>query len=259
MMFNKTVLSIYFFSCSVVDLIQNPNANGAQFRQLLPFSAELFPSAFKCNPCILIANMKEFFTYVWYYSQGNVFGWPKGSYVTSDITSDMISEWLARVGSAIPRGFSRQYILSLLKDQPMTGKEIIDKATLQSEGKWKPSPGLIYPLLGRLLDDGLVMEEKDGRYMITKKGLEITSDLQSFNNMIQKQIDVMLRVGNVGRFVAMEFIDRITAIGTALSSNLDSMTQEERNRYKEFLQNELKKLYEQEAKNAEKEKVKVEE
>jgi DNA-binding PadR family transcriptional regulator len=140
----------------------------------------------------------------------------------------------------------------------MTGKEIIDRATLQSEGKWKPSPGLIYPLLGRLLDDGLVMEDKDGRYMITKKGLEITSDLQSFGNMIQKQIDVMLRVGNVGRFVAMDLIDRITTTGTTLSSNLDSMTQEECNRYKEFLQNELQKLYEQEAKNAEKEKIKVE-
>ena len=170
----------------------------------------------------------------------------------------MISEWLARVGSAIPRGFSRQYILALLRDEPMTGKEIIDRATLQSEGKWKPSPGLIYPLLGRLLDDGLVMEDKDGRYTITKKGLEITSDLQSFGNMIQKQIDVMLRVGNVGRFVAMDLIDRITTIGTTISSNLDSMTQEERNRYKEFLQNELKKIYEKEAKNAEKEKVKVE-
>jgi hypothetical protein len=94
--------------------------------------------------------------------------------------------------------------------------------------------------------------------MITKKGLEITSDLQSFGNMIQKQVDVMLRVGNVGRFVAMDLIDRITTIGTALSSNLDSMTPEERNRYKDFLQNELKKLYEQEAKNSEKEKVKVE-
>jgi DNA-binding PadR family transcriptional regulator len=140
----------------------------------------------------------------------------------------------------------------------MTGKEIIDRATLQSDGKWKPSPGLIYPLLGRLLDDGLVIEDKDGRYMITKKGLEITSDLQSFGNMIQKQVDVMLRVGNVGRFVAMDLIDRITTIGTALSSNLDSMTLEERNRYKDFLQNELKKIYEQEAKNSEKEKVKVE-
>jgi hypothetical protein len=69
---------------------------------------------------------------------------------------------------------------------------------------------------------------------------------------------VMLRVGNLGRFVGMDLIDRITTIGTALSSNLDSMTLEERNRYKDFLQNELKKLYEQEAKNSEKEKVKVE-
>ena len=76
-----------------------------------------------------------------------------------------------------------------------------------------PLPGLIYPLLGRLLDEGLVIEDKDGRYMITNKGLEIISDLQSFGNMIQKQIDVMLRVGNVGRFVAMDLIDRITATG----------------------------------------------
>jgi DNA-binding PadR family transcriptional regulator len=170
----------------------------------------------------------------------------------------MISEWLARVGSAIPRGFSRQYILSLLRDQSMTGKEIIDKATLQSDGKWRPSPGLIYPLLGRLLDEGLVVENNEGRYTITKKGLEITSDLQSFGNMVQKQIDVMLRVGNVGRFVAMDLIDRIATIGSALSSNLDSMTQEERNRYKQFLQSELSKLYELESKNAAKEKVNVE-
>src|SRR5689334_9105369 len=140
----------------------------------------------------------------------------------------MISEWLSRVGSAIPRGFSRRYILSILREQPLTGKEIIDKATLQSEGKWKPSPGLIYPLLGRLLDEGLVTVDDNGKYTITKKGIEITSDLESFGNVVQKQIDVMLRVGNVGRFMAMDVIDRIATIGSALSSNLDSMTQAER-------------------------------
>jgi DNA-binding PadR family transcriptional regulator len=170
----------------------------------------------------------------------------------------MISEWLSRVGSAIPRGFSRHYILSLLKEQPMTGKEIIDKATMQSDGKWKPSPGLIYPLLGRLLEEGLVTEDKQGRYTITKKGLEITSDLESFGSILQKQIDVMLRVGNVGKFMAMDLIDRVTTIGSALSSNLDSMTQEERNKYREFLQSELRKLDEQKAKDAAKEKVDVE-
>lgn len=170
----------------------------------------------------------------------------------------MISEWLSRVGSAIPRGFSRQYILALLKEQPMTGKEIIDRATLQSGGKWKPSPGLIYPLLGRLLEEGLVTEDKDGRYVITKKGIEITSDLESFGNILQKQIDVVMRVGNVGRFMAMDLIDRVATIGSALSSNLDSMTQEERNKYREFLQSELKKLDEQQARDAAKEKVDVE-
>ena len=169
----------------------------------------------------------------------------------------MISEWLSRVGSAIPRGFSRQYILGLLKEEPMTGKEIIDKATLQSDGKWKPSPGLIYPLLGRLLDEGLVAEENDGRYTITKKGIEITSDLESFGNVIQKQIEVMMRVGNVGKFVAMDLIDRVSTIGSALSSNLDSMSREEREKYKEFLQSELRKLDEQESKERGKEKIDV--
>src|SRR5437867_11361769 len=170
----------------------------------------------------------------------------------------MISEWLSRVGSAIPRGFSRQYILSLLKGQPMTGKEIIDKATMQSDGKWKPSPGLIYPLLGRQLDEGLVTEDKDGRYAVTKKGLEITSDMESFDSIIQKQIDVMMRVGNVGKFMAMDLIDRVTTIGSALSSNLGTMTQEERNKYREVLQSELKKLDEQQAKDTAKERVDVE-
>ena len=43
----------------------------------------------------------------------------------------MISDWLSRVGSSIPRGFSRRYVLDLLTEQPMTGKEIIDKAIVQ--------------------------------------------------------------------------------------------------------------------------------
>ena len=118
--------------------------------------------------------------------------------------------------------------------------------------------GLIYPLLGRLLDEGLVTEDKDGRYAVTKKGLEITSDMESFGSIIQKQIDVMMRVGNVGKFMAMDLIDRVTTIGSALSSNLGTMTQEERNKYREFLQSELKKLDEQQAKDTAKERVDVE-
>lgn len=169
-------------------------------------------------------------------------------YVSSDITSDMLSNWISRVGSSIPRGFSRHYVLNLLKDTPMTGKEIIDRAVLQSDGKWKPSPGLIYPMLGRLLEERLIEEAENGRYRITLKGLEMASDVESINNIIQKQLDVMLRFGNVGKFMALDLIDRASAIGTALSSNLDKMTEQEKGKYREFLISELKKLDDQELK-----------
>src|ERR671936_122085 len=114
-----------------------------------------------------------------------------------------ISYWLSKVGSSIPRGFSRRYILDLLTEQPMTGKEIIDNAILQSQGKWRPSPGLIYPMLGRLLEEGLIAETDAGRYQITKKGRDIAADVDSVRSIVQKQFDVMLRVGNIGRFMAM--------------------------------------------------------
>jgi DNA-binding PadR family transcriptional regulator len=141
----------------------------------------------------------------------------------------------------------------------MTGKEIIDKAALQSEGRWRPSPGLIYPLLGRLVEEGLIEERKeDGRYSLTKKGLVITSDLESFGNIFQKQLDVVMRVGSLGKFVTMDLLERVATIGSALSSNLDRMTAEEREKYREFLVNELKKLDEQEKNGTGKEKVSVE-
>jgi DNA-binding PadR family transcriptional regulator len=157
----------------------------------------------------------------------------------------MISNCIARVGSVIPRGFSRHYVLALLKEQPMTGKEIIDKAILQSDGKWKPSPGLIYPMLGRLLEEGLISETDSGKYRITSKGLEIV-DVDSVRGIMQKQLDVMLRVGNVGKFMTMDLIDRMSTLGSTLSSNLDKMTVQERDKYKQFLLSEIKKLQEQE-------------
>jgi DNA-binding PadR family transcriptional regulator len=171
----------------------------------------------------------------------------------------MLSQWFSRVGSAIPRGFSRHYILGLLKVQPMTGKEIIDKAIVQSGGKWRPSPGLIYPLLGRLLEEGLIDETDNGRYKITTKGMEMSSDIESVHNIMQKQLDVVLRVGNVGKFMALDLIDRISAVGAALSSNLDRMTVQERNKYKDFLITELNKLEGREdSKENSKEKVSIE-
>src|SRR5215510_11122956 len=129
-----------------------------------------------------------------------------------------MSNWLDRVGSVIPRGFSRHYVLTSIKEIPMSGKEIIDKAIDESGGIWKPSPGLIYPMLGRLIEEGLIDQTDDGRYKITMKGLDMIKDLESVHNVFQKQF------GSRGRFMILDLLDRITNIGSALSSNLDKMT-----------------------------------
>jgi hypothetical protein len=65
----------------------------------------------------------------------------------------------------------------------------------------------------------------------------------------------MLRVGNVGKFMALDLIDRVSTIGSTLSSNLDRMTEQEKEKYKQFLLSELRKMDKQ---NLRSEKVPVE-
>ena len=154
----------------------------------------------------------------------------------------MISDWFQRVGSSVPRGFSRYYILELLQKKPHTGKEIIDNAVKESGGRWKPSPGLIYPLLGRLLGEELIEETKDGKYQVSKKGKNTLNDLESFNDIIKKQLDTIFRVGNIGKFVAMDVLERVTILGNLLSSNVEKMTKNEAEKYRKFLESELKKI-----------------
>jgi len=158
------------------------------------------------------------------------------------ISPVMQSEWIQRVGSSVPRGFSRHFILETLKKKPHTGKELIDFAIKQTEGKWKPSPGLIYPLLGRLLDEKLIQETTGGKYKITKKGSATTDDLVTINNIVKNQLDVLFRIGNVGKFVALDMIERVSAIGTILSENVAQMSKEEVQKYKKFLKSELEKM-----------------
>lgn len=160
----------------------------------------------------------------------------------------MISEWFQRVGSSVPRGFSRYFILELLKKTPHTGKEIIDYAVKQSNGIWKPSPGLIYPLLGRLLDEGLIEETQDGKYQLTEKGRDTASDVDKVNDIIKKQLEVLFRLGNVGRFVAIDLLEKISVMGSILSSNFSNMTDDETKKYRQFLESELKKVQEKDAK-----------
>jgi DNA-binding PadR family transcriptional regulator len=65
-------------------------------------------------------------------------------------------------------------LLHLLKDEPRHGYDLIKAIEAMSAGLYSPSPGMIYPMLSMLADEGLIAEiagaEGRRRYAITDAG-----------------------------------------------------------------------------------------
>ena len=89
------------------------------------------------------------------------------------------SDWrfrhLKRHMAFVPKGFIRYYILRLLNEKPMSGSEIIQHVEEKSQGRWRPSPGSVYPLLSWLQEKGYIKEvetKEPGikRYTLTDEG-----------------------------------------------------------------------------------------
>jgi len=84
-----------------------------------------------------------------------------------------------RRGPTVRRGEVRGLILAALRDKPMHGYEVIQALEEQSEGRWRPSAGSIYPTLQQLADEGLVSgEDVEGRrvYTITDAGRKLADE-----------------------------------------------------------------------------------
>ncbi|MFQ6134394.1 MAG: PadR family transcriptional regulator [Nitrososphaerales archaeon] len=154
----------------------------------------------------------------------------------------MSVDWFERVRSSIPRGFSRLYIMQLLKERPMTGREIIRTAKEQSEGRWTPSPGLVYPLLGRLVAQGLIEEVEGGGYTLTKKGVKELEHISRIKRGISEQYDIFTSLGVAGRFLVRDVVDRIISFTSMALEDIDRLGEKQRVRYREFLKRELRRL-----------------
>jgi len=73
------------------------------------------------------------------------------------------------------RGAIRIAIISLLGERPMHGYEIITELDRRSEGRWRPSPGSVYPALETMEAKGILKaEEVDGtrQFSLTASGQE---------------------------------------------------------------------------------------
>ena len=73
------------------------------------------------------------------------------------------------------RGDIRRLLLAGLLDGPAHGYELMRRLEERSDGRWRPSPGSVYPMLQQLEDEGLVRSGEDqGRkvYEVTDEGRE---------------------------------------------------------------------------------------
>ena len=92
----------------------------------------------------------------------------------------------------VPKGFIRYHVLESLSERPMSGSEIMDHIEKRTSGRWKPSPGSIYPLLALLQDNGYVKElptDQNGlkRYELTQSGKTLLEEQRKIGSKFRKE------------------------------------------------------------------------
>lgn len=134
-------------------------------------------------------------------------------------------------------------ILTLLDEGPKHGYELINELDERSEGRWRPSPGSMYPALGRLEGRGLIeVEEIDGKktYSLTEAGRRRLADLRSergddapppWNDhgtgergRLRREVSELVgQLRQIGRFGTAEQIDEAVAVLDDARSRLDDI------------------------------------
>lgn len=88
--------------------------------------------------------------------------------------SDMNDIWrkIGKLGRYGGYGGLKSWVLYMLGERPMNGAEIMDNMESMSYGAWRPSPGSIYPLLSKMVEEQLITKCPDGRYVLSSEGYD---------------------------------------------------------------------------------------
>jgi DNA-binding PadR family transcriptional regulator len=115
----------------------------------------------------------------------------------------------------VAKGFIRYQVLQSLSEKPMSGSEIINEIEARANGRWKPSPGSIYPLLSWLQDNGHVKElptDQSGmkRYELTESGKALLNEQKKIfeeqRKMVDEQRKIQMKLRKEGRFFGPPFM-----------------------------------------------------
>ena len=140
----------------------------------------------------------------------------------------------------VPRGLLRFLVLKMLNEKPMSGAEIAQQIEKQTDGRWKPSCGSIYPLLAWMRSKGFTKESpknEEGfrRYSFTEKGRQFLNKQieigQDFMNKLEFLLPLLIGGLQVGFSKeklrgTIEPAKRIIRAFVTIRDNFDKLSEE---------------------------------
>jgi DNA-binding PadR family transcriptional regulator len=66
----------------------------------------------------------------------------------------------------------RRWVMYIVREGPRSGAEIMDVMEGSLQGWWRPSPGSVYPLLKKMVDEGILSRSSEDKYVLTEMGRE---------------------------------------------------------------------------------------
>ena len=136
-----------------------------------------------------------------------------------------------------PRGLLMHYALYKIGQRPSHGYEILQDIESRTEGAWRPGAGSIYPMLKKMVEEGLITDEPSGKgkvdhrtYHITKKGQEHVRRAKGFFANVGQRWGEMRRIfiemlepEDVGKFLVDGSKTQFQIAQEALESKMDRL------------------------------------
>ncbi len=79
-------------------------------------------------------------------------------------------------------GMLKFWILRIVSEHECNGAEVMQRMAIRTGGHWRPSPGSVYPTLSKMESEKLLLRHPDGKYGITKAGL---NELKEYDSLVR--------------------------------------------------------------------------
>jgi len=133
---------------------------------------------------------------------------------TAEVSQHLSAE--SPVFHGLVRGLLPLFLLTLLRERPMHGNDMMRSIEEMSTGTWKPSPGSVYPLLRRMERDGMIAGKWQRTRGAPKRVYHLTS--RGRTRISKMQHDMLLEL-----YAAQQIVDvHIAALEVAIRGSGDA-------------------------------------